>query len=346
MHSPAARAQETAGEPSITIETRERHPVSPTSKRDNQISPLGMPRTMSFSNREKKRDTVEMRRTLSSGHIITRPRDQRPQTELSDCNAIELEDNDPNCNPDVMPAGGTSRQEPEAEPADDDRTSDGNLSAAGCGRTVGSTDHPGSPKPLKRGKTLSSLSTAMPFPNRSTSVKGRRGRGTLPSTNTLQSPDREFVTTTNWIREQLEARAKQLPKDGFVLHPDRSRFLAMWDVVTACALCYTALLTPFEVAFLPAPKTVTDPWFLVNRLLDAIFLVDLVLQVPPACTTRASALHLRALKLCMSQQSCTARVHTCTTTPTWLAPRVMSCAAPMHMHMRADLHAKNELYAH
>ena len=44
------------------------------------------------------------------------------------------------------------------------------------------------------------------------------------------------------------------------------------------ALVYTALLTPFEVAFVPAPTVWYAPWFLVNRLVDGIFIFDMFLQ--------------------------------------------------------------------
>ena len=39
-----------------------------------------------------------------------------------------------------------------------------------------------------------------------------------------------------------------------------------------------ALLTPFEVAFLPEPSSALEPFFIVNRIVDAVFMVDLVLQ--------------------------------------------------------------------
>ena len=48
-------------------------------------------------------------------------------------------------------------------------------------------------------------------------------------------------------------------------------------MVTTTALIYTALLTPFEVGFLSASTTV-DVWFVINRLLDVIFILDMALQ--------------------------------------------------------------------
>ena len=125
-------------------------------------------------------------------------------------------------------------------------------------------------------RSTRSLAAALPrvYPSRNSSFVRRNSQPSISTT----VPDREFVEKTVSIRDQLRMREKQQPRTGCVLHPDRSRFLAIWDVVTAVALCYTALLTPFEVAFLPAPTTFSDPWFLVNRLLDAIFIFDLCLQ--------------------------------------------------------------------
>lgn len=79
----------------------------------------------------------------------------------------------------------------------------------------------------------------------------------------------------------LAARVGMLGRSSRVLHPEKTRNLWMWDVVTSIALLYTATLTPFETAFVPpvlGPGAWGDVWFLLNRLLDIIFLVDLNMQ--------------------------------------------------------------------
>ena len=43
-------------------------------------------------------------------------------------------------------------------------------------------------------------------------------------------------------------------------------------------MLYTALITPFEVAFIAAPTSIANPWFIVNRLIDVVFCCDMVLQ--------------------------------------------------------------------
>ena len=55
------------------------------------------------------------------------------------------------------------------------------------------------------------------------------------------------------------------------------------------ALFFIALVTPFEVAFLPAADSPTEPLFLINRLLDLVFTFDLGLNffIMQVCVDRA-----------------------------------------------------------
>lgn len=57
----------------------------------------------------------------------------------------------------------------------------------------------------------------------------------------------------------------------WILHPE-GQWIARWDVITSLMLIYTAIICPFEVAFLLNPPR----WlFVLNRLVDFIFLVDM-----------------------------------------------------------------------
>lgn len=51
-----------------------------------------------------------------------------------------------------------------------------------------------------------------------------------------------------------------------------------WDMLTGVALIFTALVTPFEVGFLPPSTNGSDPLFIINRLIDTVFIIDMVLQ--------------------------------------------------------------------
>ena len=61
-----------------------------------------------------------------------------------------------------------------------------------------------------------------------------------------------------------------------------------WDAVAAIALVFTAVVTPYEVAFLnpPAPaEKLSNPLFLANRAIDLVFIVDMVVQLCVAYST-------------------------------------------------------------
>ena len=67
----------------------------------------------------------------------------------------------------------------------------------------------------------------------------------------------------------------------FVVNPKTAKHLWVWDIVTTTALLYTATFTPFEASFLQPEvghSAWTKPWFLVNRILDVIFVMDMILQ--------------------------------------------------------------------
>jgi len=63
----------------------------------------------------------------------------------------------------------------------------------------------------------------------------------------------------------------------WVIDPRESKLLSLWDSITTTALIYTALVTPYEVGFLSASTSV-DFWFVINRVLDVIFILDMALQ--------------------------------------------------------------------
>ena len=56
-----------------------------------------------------------------------------------------------------------------------------------------------------------------------------------------------------------------------------SSWLGAWDGISIIALLFTALFTPYEVAFLPSTP-ITDPLFAVNRCVDLVFALDMVVQ--------------------------------------------------------------------
>ena len=51
-----------------------------------------------------------------------------------------------------------------------------------------------------------------------------------------------------------------------------------WDVIAGLALLCTAATTPFEVGFLDPPKSAMEPMFILNRIIDGIFVIDIIFQ--------------------------------------------------------------------
>jgi hypothetical protein len=60
-----------------------------------------------------------------------------------------------------------------------------------------------------------------------------------------------------------------------MIDPERSPILMQWDLAIAFMLIVVMFLAPFETAFL---EPAYDAMFVINRCIDAMFLIDLVLQ--------------------------------------------------------------------
>ena len=66
-------------------------------------------------------------------------------------------------------------------------------------------------------------------------------------------------------------------KPWYVLDP-RAPMMGRWDAITSVALIFTAFATPIEVGFLEAPETASHPLFIINRVVDGVFLLDIALS--------------------------------------------------------------------
>lgn len=63
----------------------------------------------------------------------------------------------------------------------------------------------------------------------------------------------------------------------YLLNPRQSRWVERLDIATTAAITFTALVTPFESAFLGPPADVSL-LFVINRIVDLVFTVDMVAQ--------------------------------------------------------------------
>jgi len=62
-----------------------------------------------------------------------------------------------------------------------------------------------------------------------------------------------------------------------------------WDATTSIAIIFTALVTPYEVAFLPMATNGLETLFLINRVLDGIFILDMYVQFVPVTSVADDA---------------------------------------------------------
>jgi hypothetical protein len=90
---------------------------------------------------------------------------------------------------------------------------------------------------------------------------------------------RESVMT---LQNNLKTTLAQTENPSTTVIDPNSAFMRRWDLFMVILLCFTALVTPFEIAFLRASDAKTDAWwrflFAVNRLVDIGFLVDMLVQ--------------------------------------------------------------------
>lgn len=84
-------------------------------------------------------------------------------------------------------------------------------------------------------------------------------------------PPENFKLEVNAVRRRLRSLSRR------TLDPN-ARFLRFWDSVTSVGLCYTALFTPFEVAFMALEMRPQSLNFIANRLVDGIFACDVVVS--------------------------------------------------------------------
>ena len=61
---------------------------------------------------------------------------------------------------------------------------------------------------------------------------------------------------------RVATTSKELQRQWWIVDP---RLVGWWDAITSLALLFTALVTPFEVSYLPPPESARDGLFVINR---------------------------------------------------------------------------------
>jgi len=80
-------------------------------------------------------------------------------------------------------------------------------------------------------------------------------------------PDLTLKEQVNLIRDALTVK-------DFLIDPN-CKYMKVWDMIIGICLLYTAMLTPFEVAFM---ETQLDGWFIMNIVIMLVFIKDIIMQ--------------------------------------------------------------------
>ena len=82
--------------------------------------------------------------------------------------------------------------------------------------------------------------------------------------------------------EQLQSKRRKFrttkTKAWWLIDPRTSKHIPKWDALMSLAIIFTALVTPFEVSFLPIATTASDALFLINRIIDVTFVIDMLVN--------------------------------------------------------------------
>mmetsp|Transcript_16084 Transcript_16084/g.29351 ORF Transcript_16084/g.29351 Transcript_16084/m.29351 type:complete len:952 (-) Transcript_16084:3-2858(-) len=96
---------------------------------------------------------------------------------------------------------------------------------------------------------------------------------------------KDYKASRECVDEQLAYFRQKLKQHWLLLDPD-SVFLMRWDLVALLSLLFTAIVTPFETATLEV--VVGDGLFVANRVVDFVFILDMVFSFHTAYRTKRS----------------------------------------------------------
>ena len=109
------------------------------------------------------------------------------------------------------------------------------------------------------------------------SRKQRLARRVEPELGTLKSMDAVNMSSLADAAKIADMDEQLENKPCYIIDPE-SIGMTVWDCITGLALVFTAMVTPFEVGFLASAESPLEALFLINRLLDGIFVVDMVIS--------------------------------------------------------------------
>jgi len=102
---------------------------------------------------------------------------------------------------------------------------------------------------------------------------------------TPQERDGSEVQPSQSVRRSVKAVTPE-PKDRVPFTPT-SKYIIRWDITLSAVLIYTCFATPYELAFL---ETSLDSLFVINRICDIVFAVDIWVNFNLAFVTKSGHL--------------------------------------------------------
>ena len=123
----------------------------------------------------------------------------------------------------------------------------------------------------RREKTMSELRAADADGDGAFSISELKQYSQQRHAKVQKGKSESLAALARLARRALVAAAERFDPRGFTIFP-------AWDFVSAIALVFTAVVTPYEVGFLPASTSPSEGLFIINRIVDSVFVIDLVLQ--------------------------------------------------------------------
>lgn len=77
------------------------------------------------------------------------------------------------------------------------------------------------------------------------------------------------------VKQMADVVRLALKTDHFLLNPC-CQYMQVWDLIVLVCMIFIVFITPFEVAFLQT--TLFDPLFFINRIIDTVFIKDMVMN--------------------------------------------------------------------
>ena len=89
-----------------------------------------------------------------------------------------------------------------------------------------------------------------------------------------------YAVSTKMTPAEKNALLAMASQRTWVIDPRKAKWMVWWDMIMIAALLFTATITPYQVAFLPAPNVLEngpDALWIINRLFDVFFITDVLL---------------------------------------------------------------------